>query len=61
MKKKLPYDEPWDMEAWDEPEPRPATRKESLEIIITIVFFFILLVSFLILAACGIMHLVMCN
>lgn len=60
MKKKLPYDERWDMEAWDEPEPRPATSKEGYAIIITIAFFFILLLSFLWLAACGIMHLAIC-
>lgn len=52
---KRQYDEPWD------DEPRPATSKGAYAIIITIAFFFILLLSFLWLAACGIMHLVMCG
>ena len=60
MKKKLPYDERWDLEAWEEPEPHLASGKESSAIIITIAFFFILLLSFLWLAACGIMHLAIC-
>lgn len=47
-------------EPWDD-EPKPATREEGYAIIITIAFFFILLLSFLWLAACGIMHLVMCG
>lgn len=57
MKNRLPYDERWDVEN----EPRPASRKEALGFIITILFFVILLLAFLWLAACGIMHLVMCG
>ena len=52
---KKDYNEPWD------DDPRPANCKESLAIIITIGFFIILLVSFLMLAAFGIKHLVMCQ
>ena len=52
---KRQYDEPWD------DEQTPVTSKESSAIIITILFFAILLASFLTLAAYGIMHLVMCN
>ena len=49
------YDEPWD------DEPRPANSKESYAFIITVLFFVILLLCSLWLAACGIMHLVMCG
>lgn len=52
---KKDYNEPWDDDC------RPLNGKGTSAIIITIGFFIILLVSFLMLAAFGIKHLVMCQ
>ena len=51
-------DDPW---GWEHENDRPASTKETISIILITVAGIILLASFLLFAAYGIMHLVMCK